>query len=182
MGGGRRSCCGADRDRRSAAGMRTGRILQGVAERAQSTLWIPRMASPPSTRRSDLTVGAACPPTPPIRDSSATSPRSSPPLAATARSRTPSRRSRRGEMFRRVANAVGTDAASAYLSATNSCSHTDVRYSGAPAGAACAFSSRSSRILARVIIRAGCVPATPPGSASPDQRPSTRRHDPSASA
>jgi hypothetical protein len=43
----------------------------------------------------------------------------------------------KGEMFRRVAEAVGVDAASTYLSATNSCSHTDARYSGAPVGASC---------------------------------------------
>ncbi|HZK36812.1 MAG TPA: hypothetical protein VFC57_07670, partial [Aeromicrobium sp.] len=43
----------------------------------------------------------------------------------------------KGEMFRRVADAVAVDAASTYLSATNSCSHTDARYSGAPVGASC---------------------------------------------
>jgi hypothetical protein len=43
----------------------------------------------------------------------------------------------KGDMFRRVAEAVGVDAASTYLSATNSCSHTDARYSGAPVGASC---------------------------------------------
>lgn len=43
----------------------------------------------------------------------------------------------KGEMFRRVADAVGIDAASTYLSNTNSCSHTDARYSGAPVGSSC---------------------------------------------
>lgn len=43
----------------------------------------------------------------------------------------------KGEMFRRVADTVGVDAASSYLSATNSCSHSDARYSGASAGASC---------------------------------------------
>lgn len=43
----------------------------------------------------------------------------------------------KGEMFRRLAAAIGVDDASRYLSATNSCSHTDGRYSGAPAGTAC---------------------------------------------
>lgn len=43
----------------------------------------------------------------------------------------------KGEMFRRVADAVGVDAASKYLSGTNSCSHTDARYSGAPVGSSC---------------------------------------------
>ncbi|MFJ3405393.1 hypothetical protein [Promicromonospora sp. NPDC090134] len=43
----------------------------------------------------------------------------------------------KGEMFRRVADAAGVDAASAYLSNTNSCSHTDARYSGAPVRSSC---------------------------------------------
>jgi 7-cyano-7-deazaguanine synthase in queuosine biosynthesis len=43
----------------------------------------------------------------------------------------------KGEMFRRVADAVSLDASSTYLSATDSCSHTDARYSGAPVGASC---------------------------------------------
>lgn len=43
----------------------------------------------------------------------------------------------KGEMFQRVAEAVGAEAASNYLSATKSCSHTDARYSGAPVGASC---------------------------------------------
>lgn len=43
----------------------------------------------------------------------------------------------KGKMFRRVADAVGIDAASTYLSNTNSCSHTDARYSGAPVGSSC---------------------------------------------
>lgn len=42
----------------------------------------------------------------------------------------------KGEMFRRVADVVGIDAASTYLSATNSCSHTDARFSGVT-GASC---------------------------------------------
>lgn len=43
----------------------------------------------------------------------------------------------KGEMFALVAKEVGTDAASEYLSATNSCSHTDARYSGAQPGSSC---------------------------------------------
>lgn len=43
----------------------------------------------------------------------------------------------KGEMFTRVAEELGTTAASDYLSATNSCSHTDARYSGAPPGSSC---------------------------------------------
>lgn len=43
----------------------------------------------------------------------------------------------KGEMFAQVALKIGTDAASSYLSTTNSCSHTDARYSGAPPGSSC---------------------------------------------
>jgi hypothetical protein len=43
----------------------------------------------------------------------------------------------KGEMFRQVANAVGDDAASIYLSATNSCSHTDARFIGASSTSSC---------------------------------------------
>lgn len=42
----------------------------------------------------------------------------------------------KGEMFRRVADAVGVDSAATYLSGTNSCSHTDARFSGV-SGALC---------------------------------------------
>lgn len=42
----------------------------------------------------------------------------------------------KGEMFQRVANAVGVYAASTYLSSTNSCSHTDARFNGV-VGASC---------------------------------------------
>ncbi|BBX25030.1 hypothetical protein [Mycolicibacterium alvei] len=43
----------------------------------------------------------------------------------------------KGEMFAEVARRIGKTEASNYLSATNSCSHTDARYSGASAGAQC---------------------------------------------
>ena len=43
----------------------------------------------------------------------------------------------KGEMFALVASKIGADAASDYLSSTNSCSHTDARYSGAPPGSSC---------------------------------------------
>ncbi|MBX4170307.1 hypothetical protein K3M35_16855 [Rhodococcus sp. DMU2021] len=43
----------------------------------------------------------------------------------------------KGEMFRRVADTVGINTASKFLSSTNSCSHTDARYSGAPVGSSC---------------------------------------------
>ena len=42
----------------------------------------------------------------------------------------------KGEMFRRVADAIGVGAASSYLGATNSCSHTDARFIGV-IGASC---------------------------------------------
>jgi hypothetical protein len=42
----------------------------------------------------------------------------------------------KGEMFRRIAGTVGVDVASIYLSETNSCSHTDARFSGV-VGASC---------------------------------------------
>lgn len=43
----------------------------------------------------------------------------------------------KGEMFARVAREIGVDEASAFLSATNSCAHTDARYDSAPPGASC---------------------------------------------
>lgn len=43
----------------------------------------------------------------------------------------------KGEMFAQLRERVGVDAASVYLSATNSCSHTDARYSGAAPGSSC---------------------------------------------
>ncbi|MDR6910647.1 7-cyano-7-deazaguanine synthase in queuosine biosynthesis [Rhodococcus fascians] len=43
----------------------------------------------------------------------------------------------KGQMFSRVAAAIGRDAASEYLGATNSCSHTDARYSGVAPGSSC---------------------------------------------
>lgn len=43
----------------------------------------------------------------------------------------------KGEMFRALADRVGAPAASDYLSATNSCAHTDGHYSGASPGSSC---------------------------------------------
>jgi len=43
----------------------------------------------------------------------------------------------KGEMFTRLRERIGESAASDYLSATNSCSHTDARYSGVSAGSSC---------------------------------------------
>lgn len=43
----------------------------------------------------------------------------------------------KGQVFRQVADRIGGEEASQYLSATNSCSHTDARFSGAAAGSSC---------------------------------------------
>jgi hypothetical protein len=43
----------------------------------------------------------------------------------------------KGEMFAEVASRIGKQAASEFLSATNSCSHTDARYSGGTSGSSC---------------------------------------------
>ncbi|MGF6832442.1 hypothetical protein QF015_000591 [Paenarthrobacter sp. TE4293] len=108
-----------------------------VAERAKSKLWIPENGfaslNPPlgADRRGSLSTHT-------------THPRFLRELSDLMRSvgghgeiENPFEGLTKGEMFQRVTAAVGTDAASAYLSATNSCSHTDARYSGAPAGASC---------------------------------------------
>ncbi|WP_081840098.1 hypothetical protein [Corynebacterium vitaeruminis] len=108
-----------------------------VAERAGSTLWIPENGfaslNPPlgPDRRGSLSTHT-------------THPRFLRELSALMKSvgghgliENPFESVTKGEMFRRVANAVGTDAASQYLSNTNSCSHTDGRYSGAPNGSSC---------------------------------------------
>ncbi len=49
----------------------------------------------------------------------------------------PFQRLTKGEMFGKIAERIGKAAASEYLSATNSCSHTDARYSGVAAGSSC---------------------------------------------
>ncbi|SHY17539.1 queuosine biosynthesis protein queC [Mycobacteroides abscessus subsp. abscessus] len=43
----------------------------------------------------------------------------------------------KGQMFTQVADKIGASEASEYLSATNSCSHTDARYSGVDPGSSC---------------------------------------------
>lgn len=43
----------------------------------------------------------------------------------------------KGQMFSKVGEKIGKAEASDYLSATNSCSHTDARYSGVAAGSSC---------------------------------------------
>ncbi|QSZ50093.1 hypothetical protein [Arthrobacter sp. D5-1] len=108
-----------------------------VAERANSKLWIPENGfaslNPPlgADRRGSLSTHT-------------THPRFLCELSELMRSvgghgeiENPFERLTKGEMFQRVADAIGADAASTYLSATNSCSHTDARYSGAPAGSSC---------------------------------------------
>ncbi|MRG59981.1 hypothetical protein GE115_08885 [Agromyces sp. CFH 90414] len=108
-----------------------------VAERAESTLWIAENGfaslNPPlgPDRRGSLSTHT-------------THPRFLRELTALMQSmgghgliENPFETLTKGEMFRRVSDAVGIDAASTYLSSTNSCSHTDGRYSGAPAGSSC---------------------------------------------
>lgn len=108
-----------------------------VAERANSKLWIPENGfaslNPPlgADRRGSLSTHT-------------THPRFLRELGALMRSvgghgeiENPFEALTKGEMFQRVAAAVGTDAASVYLSATNSCSHTDARFRGASASSSC---------------------------------------------
>ncbi|WP_104201185.1 hypothetical protein [Cryobacterium sp. Y29] len=108
-----------------------------VAEQAQSTLWIPENGfaslNPPlgPDRRGSLSTHTTHPRF--LRD-----------LSSLVRSldghgalENPFESITKGEMFRRLAASIGVDEASTYLSATNSCSHTDGRYSGAPAGSSC---------------------------------------------
>ncbi|MBF6513004.1 hypothetical protein IU421_01760 [Nocardia cyriacigeorgica] len=49
----------------------------------------------------------------------------------------PYERMTKGEMFRSLASIIGDEAASAYLSKTNSCSHADVRFAGGSPGSSC---------------------------------------------
>lgn len=49
----------------------------------------------------------------------------------------PFERLTKGEIFSRVADAIGVNAAANFLSATNSCSHTDARFHGASANTSC---------------------------------------------
>lgn len=58
-------------------------------------------------------------------------------LGAHGRIENPFQNMTKGQMFALIAEKIGTDAASEYLSATNSCSHTDARYEGAPPGSSC---------------------------------------------
>lgn len=108
-----------------------------VAERANSKLWIPENGfaslNPPlgADRRGSLSTRTTHPRF--LRDVSALM-RS---IGGHGEIENPFEGVTKGEMFQRVATAVGTDVASVFLSATNSCSHTDARYSGARAGSSC---------------------------------------------
>lgn len=108
-----------------------------VAERAGSTLWIAENGfaslNPPlgPDRRGSLSTHTTHPRF--LRDLSALLQS----VGGFGQIENPFETLTKGEMFRRVANAVGVDAASAYLSNTNSCSHTDARYSGAPVRSSC---------------------------------------------
>lgn len=108
-----------------------------VAERAQSTLWIPENGfaslNPPlgPDRRGALSTHTTHPRF--LRGLSA--------LVTTAGGHgaleNPFETITKGEMFRRLAVRTGADEASRYLSATNSCSHSDARFSGAHPGSSC---------------------------------------------
>lgn len=108
-----------------------------VAERASSTLWIPENGfaslNPPlgPDRRGSLSTRTTHPRF--LRDLSELV------IAAGGHGalENPYERATKGEMFQVLASEIGVTAASSYLSATNSCSHTDGRYSGAPSGSAC---------------------------------------------
>lgn len=108
-----------------------------VAERAGSTLWIPENGfaslNPPlgPDRRGALSTHTTHPRF--LRDLSSLMQS----VGGHGFLENPFESFTKGEMFRRVADAVGVDAASKYLSATNSCSHTDARYIGAPVGSSC---------------------------------------------
>lgn len=108
-----------------------------VAERAGSKLWIPENGfaslNPPlgADRRGSLSTHTTHPRF--LRDLSELMQS----VGGHGEVENPFESLTKGEMFQRVAKAIGTDAASEYLSSTNSCSHTDARYSGAPVGSSC---------------------------------------------
>lgn len=108
-----------------------------VAERAGSSLWIPENGfaslNPPlgPDRRGSLSTHTTHPRF--LRELSALMQN----VGGHGLIENPFESLTKGEMFRRVADTVGVDAASTYLSGTNSCSHTDGRYSGAPVGSSC---------------------------------------------
>ncbi|WP_122816345.1 hypothetical protein [Nocardioides pantholopis] len=66
----------------------------------------------------------------------------------------------KGEMFAGIVGLVGADEASAYLSASNSCAHTDGRFQGAAPGASCGVCFGC--IVRRASFHAGGVADTTP--------------------
>ncbi|TNC23733.1 7-cyano-7-deazaguanine synthase [Amycolatopsis alkalitolerans] len=58
-------------------------------------------------------------------------------LGAHSRIENPFQNLTKGQMFALIADQTNADTASRYLSATNSCSHTDAHYEGAPPGSSC---------------------------------------------
>ena len=108
-----------------------------VAERAGSTLWIPENGfaslNPPlgPDRRGSLSTHTTHPRF--LRELSA--------LVAAVGGHgaleNPFESLSKGEMFSELSSAIGVTEASGYLSSTNSCSHTDGRYSSAPSGSSC---------------------------------------------
>lgn len=108
-----------------------------VAERANAPLWIAENGfaslNPPlgADRRGALSTHTTHPRF--LRDLSSLVQR----VGAHGQIDNPFESMTKGEMFVLVASEIGVDAASEYLSATNSCSHTDARYSGGRPGSSC---------------------------------------------
>ncbi|MFE7422119.1 hypothetical protein [Rhodococcus sp. NPDC057529] len=108
-----------------------------VAQRAATPLWIPENGfaslNPPlgADRRGALSTHTTHPRF--LRDLQALVER----IGGHGQIRNPFERLTKGEMFAQLRERVGRGAASDYLSATNSCSHTDARYIGAPPASSC---------------------------------------------
>lgn len=108
-----------------------------VAQWAADPLWIPENGfaslNPPlgADRRGALSTHTTHPRF--LRDLQALVER----IGGYGRISNPFERITKGEMFTRLRDGIGRGPASVYLSATNSCSHTDARYSGAPPGSSC---------------------------------------------
>jgi 7-cyano-7-deazaguanine synthase in queuosine biosynthesis len=108
-----------------------------VADRAGSPLWIAENGfaslNPPlgPDRRGSLSTHTTHPKF--LHDLQALLAR----IGAHGQIENPFERLTKGQMFTLVAGEIGAKAASDYLSSTNSCSHTDARYSHAPSGSSC---------------------------------------------
>lgn len=108
-----------------------------VAERTQTPLWIPENGfaslNPPlgADRRGALSTHTTHPRF--LHDLCRLAER----VGANGLIENPFEHMTKGEMFALVADKLGADNAGEYLSATNSCSHTDARYACAPSGSSC---------------------------------------------